>query len=511
VSLFGLLVLASCQLFSGVTDLEVDPVDASTATGDGPATFDAADAAEMTDAPGDAPGDAEPEVDANLPPATLTLVIDSVAGGTAASVSVNNVVVCASACKDTLKFTVPSGVDLSVKVVGAAGSDTHFQSPFTCKKTGSTCVTKVDGSGGTVRVRAVAANYVFVTKAKFTGNLGGLAGADIKCNAAATAAGLPGTYVAWISDSVTTASDRLGAGRGFVRTDGLPFADTVKGTAALDLVEGKVFYPITFTEEGIALASVASPTPSTDFVYTGTNAAGTYGGSSCTNWTSGAPAMFGGAGSPFAGSVAWTNLGTTAECNTSGHLYCFRKDRSVEVKPPVRPAVSRLAFASKPFLMGAGGIADADLHCSTEATAAALPGTYRALLATTTTAAAAATRFDLAVAKGGWFRADDMPVFPTPTALGTDALLPTGPLTQKADGTYIDDSGVVTLEAWTGMNNKPNAVSTTTAFSCTDWTSAVAGETATFGLGPFVNRLFTATPTAGACSAPHRYLYCLQQ
>lgn len=50
---------------------------------------------------------------------------------------------------------------------------------------------------------------VFVTLGVFTGNLGGLVGADEKCNAAAIAAGISGTYVAYLSSSTSVAWERL--------------------------------------------------------------------------------------------------------------------------------------------------------------------------------------------------------------------------------------------------------------------------------------------------------------
>jgi len=45
---------------------------------------------------------------------------------------------------------------------------------------------------------------VFITAETFTGNLGGFAGAENKCNLAAAAAALPGTYLPWISDSTNS-------------------------------------------------------------------------------------------------------------------------------------------------------------------------------------------------------------------------------------------------------------------------------------------------------------------
>ena len=66
-------------------------------------------------------------------------------------------------------------------------------------------------SAGNERVPACSPTpkRVFVTSSTFDGNLGGLAGADVKCQGAATTAGLPGTFRAWLSDSTTSASARL--------------------------------------------------------------------------------------------------------------------------------------------------------------------------------------------------------------------------------------------------------------------------------------------------------------
>ena len=47
--------------------------------------------------------------------------------------------------------------------------------------------------------RVTGSGLVFVTSTTHNGNLGGVAGADAICNARAAAAGLPGSYLAWIS------------------------------------------------------------------------------------------------------------------------------------------------------------------------------------------------------------------------------------------------------------------------------------------------------------------------
>jgi hypothetical protein len=50
---------------------------------------------------------------------------------------------------------------------------------------------------------------IFVTSQVYTADLGGLSGADAKCQALADAAGLGGTFKAWLSDSKTDARDRV--------------------------------------------------------------------------------------------------------------------------------------------------------------------------------------------------------------------------------------------------------------------------------------------------------------
>lgn len=71
--------------------------------------------------------------------------------------------------------------------------------------------------------------WVFVTEKKFSGEIGGLAGADQQCVNAATMAGLEGSkqYKAWLSDDLQEAGTRIKPKTGrFRRTDGLDVADS---------------------------------------------------------------------------------------------------------------------------------------------------------------------------------------------------------------------------------------------------------------------------------------------
>ncbi len=57
-----------------------------------------------------------------------------------------------------------------------------------------------------------------------TGNLGGLAGADAKCQSLAEAAGLKGTFKAWLSDSTATPLTRFTHAGSYVLVDGTQIA-----------------------------------------------------------------------------------------------------------------------------------------------------------------------------------------------------------------------------------------------------------------------------------------------
>src|SRR5947207_2017750 len=99
-----------------------------------------------------------------------------------------------------------------------------------------------DGSGGTADgfVRGdvtITNNIAFLSQPTVVvGTLGSASAADQACGDQAIAAGLPGTYVAWISTSTSNAIDRLAGARGWVRVDGVPFADQLSELAASHLM-----------------------------------------------------------------------------------------------------------------------------------------------------------------------------------------------------------------------------------------------------------------------------------
>ena len=170
------------------------------------------------------------------------------------------------------------GAGYSVTVLSA-------QRPFQSCSVSAGSGTFAGANVTSVAVSCIVHNLVFFTSTTHDGNLGAppsaaFAAADGICNARAQAAGLPGSYVAWLSTSTANAKDRLGTSRGWVRTDGLPFVDTVA-----DLVAGKVLYPPRANESGsVATTQIV--------VLTGTQGNGTaQAGLTCADWDSNAGGM----------------------------------------------------------------------------------------------------------------------------------------------------------------------------------------------------------------------------
>jgi hypothetical protein len=131
---------------------------------------------------------------------------------------------------------------------------------------------------------------VFATSGLFDGNLGGLDGADQKCQAAADAAGLDGLYLAWLSRVGGPIIGEPASGPlhrfvrhavPYVRPDGIRVADHFG-----DLVDGTLDNPIGADEfggtlfEGTAWSStIANGAPA---------GAGNPLQNTCGNWTSSA-------------------------------------------------------------------------------------------------------------------------------------------------------------------------------------------------------------------------------
>jgi hypothetical protein len=322
-------------------------------------------------------------------------------------------------------------------------------------------------------------NVMFVTSKGYMPDFGGLAGADKICADVATAVGRKGKFVAWLSSSSTDAMSRLGNARGWVRADGLPFADTQD-----DLRAGHVFYPPQIDEYGEVTFDPYVRTA------TGTHADGTRSSDTCRDWSSQSQNDNTMVGSGSAGGHGWTELWipdypSSFPCSGPLHLYCFQIDHQtpVTVTPPKS---TRLAFVSSTFIPVTGGLQAGDAACAKDAAAAKLPGTYKALMGTANLAPI--DRFDV---KGPpWSRVDGVDLHLSYLA---------APLDLHADGT------VYTKDVWVGA---PDALGNVGMWSCDDWTSTDPNEFASTGTADWTyGYLFMGI----ACDSGPRPVFCLQE
>jgi hypothetical protein len=320
------------------------------------------------------------------------------------------------------------------------------------------------------------ANLAFVTSMRRPnlGAIGGIAAADQLCSTSAAAAGLAGTYVAWVSTSTVNAIDRLGSARGWVRPDGRLFADT-----AADIAASRVYYPLDVDESGSALDRIADGS-----VLTLTQADGTVAaGATCGDLTT--TAGSGQTGFPLELGAAWTAF-AQASCVGSYHLYCFGIDHITPLAAPAPP--QRYAFVSTETFAIGGGVTAADAVCASEASNAGLPGTYLAVLATAS--ASAGSRFHVGFP---WAKPDG--------AVVTAALeRPLTPIDETATGSVL--SGVF---VWTGAGD----LVSTGAETCTDWTDVNAGYAGYVGSTTYAGLPAIEIGTQGCTGAYH--LYCFEE
>jgi hypothetical protein len=161
--------------------------------------------------------------------------------------------------------------------------------------------------------------FVFVTANSFTGNLGGVVGGNAKCQTEATAAGLPGTYKAWLSDSL---GNYPAATDAFTHSS-LPYVTPDPGLTTVasnwnQLISGSLQNSISFIATGSAAPQ--------EQVWTATNNNGTASTSNCTNWTTNSTNFGVPAGYDYPPTTVWSNGGSNEPyCNSALPLYCFQQ------------------------------------------------------------------------------------------------------------------------------------------------------------------------------------------
>ncbi len=156
----------------------------------------------------------------------------------------------------------------------------------------------------------------FVSSQTYSGNLGGLSGADATCQALASNAGMLGTFKAWLStsDGASPASRFVASPNPYRRSDGLLLA-----TSWTDGSDGTLNNPINRNELGVDVGT------STTAVWTNTSISGTANGANdCADWTSASVSVSGSVGTSTVSSSAWTTGGTKT-CNSLARLYCIQQ------------------------------------------------------------------------------------------------------------------------------------------------------------------------------------------
>jgi hypothetical protein len=330
----------------------------------------------------------------------------------------------------------------------------------------------------------IANNIVFVTSTAYSGDLGGLDGADMKCKMVATAGGLPGTYVALLGMATSSLYDQLLVSgvpaRGFARVDGLPIADT-----QMDLLEThKMWYAANLTEAGKA-ATMGT-------FWSGSSATGHAGTDDCSGWTRSDNAAAGQVGQ-IAGAANFANVNRVG-CDNMNPLMCVEVDSLSAITPPT-PMTGKLAFLSKGTFTPSQGLDAANALCNGEKPAA-VSGPVIALLATSGHSAKS-------LLTGSYVRADGIPL----AFYGGfgDSSEPTG-IWVHGDGSYAEPAGDQTpIRIWTGSGIFGN-VPVGTGHNCGDWTPGA-------GMGDIGFPIAGAGAWSGktALCGQALQLYCVEQ
>lgn len=176
------------------------------------------------------------------------------------------------------------------------------------------------GQGPAIPSYAVTGKKAFVTSINGAGDLSawpgaaghsGLAAGDAICAARAAAAGLSGTFKAWLADSMTSAVSRFTGEGPWVRLDGVLVA-----SSRLELTSGRLRTTLGVDEFGQYVGHEGA--------YTGASPSGAASSPNCSDWTDASFSAQGVGGTVATAGRAWTWFGP-ATCAGYARLYCFEQ------------------------------------------------------------------------------------------------------------------------------------------------------------------------------------------
>ncbi len=152
---------------------------------------------------------------------------------------------------------------------------------------------------------------VFVSSSTSNANLGGRIGADAKCASLATTAGLPGTWVSWLSNedgASNNAVERVTSAGPWRLVGG-----AVVAMSKAQLISGTLLHAIDRDEKGVVVG--------TPGVWTGTGPNGNYATNDCNKWAGGGSS--GRVGLATATDGTWTSSSVDG-CGQQRRIYCFQ-------------------------------------------------------------------------------------------------------------------------------------------------------------------------------------------
>jgi len=163
--------------------------------------------------------------------------------------------------------------------------------------------------------------YAFITESRFTGDLGGLNGADEICSHEASLANLPGIYAAWLSTGSNDPANRFSASlHGYLMANGSPLAVSWD-----DLTDGTIANTLNINQHGDPINY--GPDCNETRAWSNTSEDGhTEGNSDCEGWQVDLLILEGSMGNPGSTGKTWTeDTCIPCACHEYKHLYCFQQ------------------------------------------------------------------------------------------------------------------------------------------------------------------------------------------
>ncbi len=233
-------------------------------------------------------------------------------------------ITCGTDCSETVDYNTPITLTATPSTADATRS-TFAGWSGACTGFG-TCTVPMTAAATVTATFDLAPNLIFASSGVYTGNLGGLPGADAQCQAHADAANLPGNYRAYLSsingNTLINAPSRFAGASKWVRVDNVQVMNSIT-----EFTSGLI-NPVLLTETGANVAVTQFP-----YAWTGTSEAGMYNGA-CSSFSTAFIPWSGINGNADVGDATATAATAVSlfpgDCGSSYRLYCLGIDRDAQ-------------------------------------------------------------------------------------------------------------------------------------------------------------------------------------